>query len=203
MRHVGGGERGGEIASVEFHNRWLCNPTLARAAVARRGLAGHHHPRGRGEVHAEGRHPRRQRALVTRALQRLVEQGASHRALLVAREVVEAVGGGQQRDRGLRRGPGEPRRQRAAAAGDREPAAVADRDADDVPALVLELALADPGREVVVGHRPAGDLDLARRARCISTPASSIRARRSTITARGRGSRSASTRWRWIAFSRW
>ena len=56
-----------------------------------------------------------------REVERFVEQRRAHGALLVARELAEALGGGQQRHRGLCRGPGEPRGE-AAAARDREPA---------------------------------------------------------------------------------
>ena len=130
----------------------------------------HDHARRRREVEPERGGARRQRAHVARSPSSASSSSAERtRALLVAGEVAQPLGRRQQRHRGLRGGAREPRREHAAAAGDREPAGVADRHRHDVPAVVLELALPTrattrvgdrrrrrPRRAVGVEHQHAG-----------------------------------------------
>ena len=136
-------------------------------ARARRVAAHDHRARARRSRRRTTRRARRgqrdaRAPLACVEVQRLVEQRRADRALLVARELVEALGRGQQRDRGLRRGPREPRREPRPRLATASQPAVADRHARrraSRRARTRARRAALP--RVVVGHRPAGALDVA------------------------------------------
>ena len=130
----------------------------ARARRARRRgqrrRFGDPHARGERDAERGGAGGQAARLGARRELQQLVEQRRADGAFLLARELGEALGRGEQRHGG--RG-GRSRQGHPAARRHRQPARRRDRHGDDVPAVVLELALGDaPAHALGIGHGARG-----------------------------------------------